>query len=142
MPFVRISMIRGKPESYIRAIGDGLHRALVAEYDVPEHDRFQIVHQHEPYELSFDAIYLAGPRTQDFVLVAVTAGRPRTAEMRYAFFKRAAKELQRDPGLDPKNLMIVINTTQPEEWSFGDGVAQMASLALRARVSEATDGQA
>jgi phenylpyruvate tautomerase PptA (4-oxalocrotonate tautomerase family) len=135
-------MIRGQPESYIRVIGDGLHRALVAEYDVPEHDRFQIIHQHEPHELIFDPSYLAGPRTQDFVLVAITAGRPRTTEMRRAFFKRAAEELQRSPGLDPKNLMIVINTTQPDEWSFGDGVAQMASADWRAQASEASDGQA
>jgi phenylpyruvate tautomerase PptA (4-oxalocrotonate tautomerase family) len=135
-------MIRGKPDSYIRAIGDGLHRALVAEYDVPEHDRFQIVHQHEPYELIFDPMYLAGPRTEDFVLVAVTAGRPRTTEMRKAFFKRAAEELQRSPGLDPKNLMIVINTTEPDEWSFGDGIAQMASADWRSAIGEASDGQA
>jgi phenylpyruvate tautomerase PptA (4-oxalocrotonate tautomerase family) len=134
-------MLRGKPDDYICSIGDGLHRALVAEYDVPEHDRFQIVHQHEPYELIFDPTYLAGPRTEDFVLVAVTAGRARTTEMREAFFKRAAEELQRNPGLDPKNLMIVINTTQPDEWSFGDGVAQMASADWRQLTSEASDEQ-
>jgi hypothetical protein len=135
-------MIRGKSESYIRALGEGLHRALVAEYDVPEHDRFQIVHQHEPGELIFDWDYLVGPRTDDFALVAITAGRPRTTDMRRAFFRRAAEELQRDPGLDPKNLMIVINTTHPEEWSFGDGIAQMASPDWRPATSEASDEQA
>ena len=139
MPFVRISMIRGKSESYVQAIADGLHRALIAEYDVPEHDRFQIVHQHAPEELMFDPNYLAGPRTQDFILVAITAGRPRTTEMRRAFFHRAAEELQRYPGLDPKNLMIVINTTQSDEWSFGDGIAQMASADWLAATGMASD---
>ena len=142
MPFVRISMMRGKPEGYIRAIADGLHRALVAEFDVPEHDRFQIIHQHEQGDLIFDPDYLAGPRTEDFILVAVTAGRQRTTEMRRAFFKRVAEELEQNPGLDPANVMIVINTTQPDEWSFGDGIAQMASSDRREKITEACDGQA
>nr|WP_314095439.1 tautomerase family protein [uncultured Shinella sp.] len=126
MPMVRISLLKGKSTGYIKDLADGIHSALVAEYDVPPDDRFQLIHQHEPGEMIYDRSYLAGPRTEDFVLVAITAGRPRSTEMRRAFFQRAARELQTAPGIDPANLMIVINTTAPEEWSFGNGLMQMA----------------
>ncbi|KQV33172.1 MULTISPECIES: tautomerase family protein [unclassified Rhizobium] len=127
MPMVSIYLLKGKSAEYIKALADGIHSALVAEYDVPPDDRFQRIHQHEPGEMIYDRSYLAGPRTKDFVLVAITAGRPRSTDMRRAFFQRAALELQSAPGIDPANLMIVINTTAPEEWSFGNGLMQMAS---------------
>lgn len=126
MPMVRISLLKGKSTGYIKALADGIHSALVAEYDVPPDDRFQLIHQHDAEEMIYDRNYLAGPRTKDFVLVAITAGRPRSTEMRRAFFQRAALELQSNPGIDPADLMIIINTTAPEEWSFGNGLMQMA----------------
>ena len=126
MPMVRISLLKGQSSGYIKALADGIHSALVAEYDVPPDDRFQLIHQHEPEEMIYDHNYLAGPRTKDFVVVAITAGRRRSTEMRRAFFQRAALELQSNPGIDPANLLIVINTTASEEWSFGNGLMQMA----------------
>ena len=78
MPFSRISLHRGKSPEYLRAGSDGRHRALVETFDVPADDRFQAIHQHEPGELIFDQSYLGGPRSDDFVLIAITAGRPRS----------------------------------------------------------------
>ncbi|WP_395673745.1 tautomerase family protein [Inquilinus sp.] len=54
MPLTRISLARGKPPDYLRALSDSLHRALVEASEVPPDDRFQIIHQHEPRELVFD----------------------------------------------------------------------------------------
>lgn len=125
MPMVRISLRKGKTPEFIKALADGIHSALVAEYDVPPDDRFQLIHQHEPEEMIYNHNYLAGPRTRDFVLVAITAGRPRSTDTRR--FQRAALELRSNPGIDPANLMIVINTTAPEEWCFGNGLMQMAN---------------
>jgi hypothetical protein len=81
----------------------------------------------------FDRNYLAGPRSDDFVLFAIRAGRPRTTEMRKAFFKRAAELLGEAPGLKKEDIMITIVSSQPDEWSFGNGLAQMADDGWRAR---------
>jgi hypothetical protein len=78
MPVSRISLLKGKSPDYLRALSNSLHQALVEAFNVPETDRFQAIHQHEPYELVFDRDYGGGPRSDDFVLVAVTAGKPRT----------------------------------------------------------------
>jgi phenylpyruvate tautomerase PptA (4-oxalocrotonate tautomerase family) len=88
---------------------------------VPPGDCFQAIHQHEPGELVFDRNYLGGPRSDDFVLFAVTAGRPRTTEVKRAFYKRLVALLTEAPGIRPEDVMTIINTTTPEDWSFSGG---------------------
>jgi phenylpyruvate tautomerase PptA (4-oxalocrotonate tautomerase family) len=48
MPLVRISLREGKPAAYRRAIGEGIHRAMVETINVPAQDRFQVITEHSP----------------------------------------------------------------------------------------------
>lgn len=127
MPYARISLLKGKPPEYLRALSNGLHRALVESFGVPPDDRFQVIHQLEPEELVFDRHYLCGPRSADFVLIAITAGRPRDTRTKQAFYGRLVELLQDAPGIRSQDVMVVINTTQPDEWSFGDGMATLVA---------------
>lgn len=129
MPFTRISLRKGKPPEYLAAISESLHRALVEAFDVPPDDRFQAIHQHEPGELIFDRNYLGGPRSDDFVLFAITAGRPRSAETKKAFYRRLVALLAERPGMRPQDVMAIITTTSRDDWSFADGVASMIEAA-------------
>lgn len=125
MPFTRISLRKGKSPAFLRALSDGLHRALVEAFEVPETDRFQVIHQLEPGELIFDRDYLSGPggpRSEDFVLFAVTAGKPRDHRTKAAFYRRLVDVLADSPGVRPEDVMVVINTTASDEWSFASGV--------------------
>ncbi|MDC7744902.1 tautomerase family protein [Rhizobium binxianense] len=135
MPFVRISLRKGKSPDYLGAIADNIQRALMDTFDVPENDRFQAIHQHDENELIFDRNYLAGPRSDNFVYISITTGRPRTGEMKAALYRRIADLLAQSPGLRPEDVMIVISTSAPEDWSFGDGMAQMIDLDWRLRVA-------
>ncbi|AZD48011.1 tautomerase family protein [Pseudomonas chlororaphis] len=121
MPFARISLHRGKSAEYLQALSQGLHEALVERFEVPLADRFQIIHQHEVGELIFDRDYLGGPRSHDFVLIAITAGRPRSVETKRRFYRDLVKRLGRAPGIDAEDVMVVITTTEAEDWSFGGG---------------------
>lgn len=129
MPFTRISLLRGKSPGYLQALSDSLHQALVESFEVPPDDRFQAIHQHAPGELVFDRHYLGGPRTDDFVLFAITAGKPRTSEVKRRFYKRLIARLAEAPGLRPEDVMVIITTTQRDEWSFANGEAQMIEAA-------------
>ncbi|MGN6525579.1 MAG: tautomerase family protein [Burkholderiaceae bacterium] len=130
MPFTRISLLRGKPPAYLQAVSESLHRALVEAFEVPPDDRFQAIHQHAPGELVFDRRYLGGPRGDDYLLVAVTAGRPRSAHTKRAFYRRLVECLAESPGIAPRDVMVVIATTGAEDWSFGDGRMTMIDGAL------------
>jgi 4-oxalocrotonate tautomerase len=46
MPLVRIALREGKTEEYRKALGDGVHRALIEAMDAPAQDRFQVITEH------------------------------------------------------------------------------------------------
>ncbi|WP_248803042.1 tautomerase family protein [Pseudomonas sp. MWU13-2100] len=121
MPFARISLHRGKSAEYLSRLSEQLHEALMESFEVPAADRFQIIHQHEVGELIFDRDYLGGPRNEDFVLIAITAGRIRDTATKQRFYRRLVERLSMAPGIDPENVMVVISTTQADEWSFAGG---------------------
>ncbi|HEU4845379.1 MAG TPA: tautomerase family protein [Burkholderiaceae bacterium] len=121
MPMSRISLLKGKSPEYLRAVSDSLHQALVDTFGVPADDRFQVIHQHEAYEMSFDRHYLGGPRSDDYMLICVTAGRARSAAVKQAFYRRLVGLLAESPGVRPQDVMVVINTTQADDWSFAGG---------------------
>jgi hypothetical protein len=125
MPLTRITLLKGKSPEYLGALSDSLHRALVEAFEVPPDDRFQVFDQREPRKLAFDRNYLGGPRSDDFTLFAITAGRPRSAETKKAFYRRLVALLAQSPGLRPADVMAIISTTGREDWSFANGVASM-----------------
>ena len=124
MPLVRISLLAGKPAAYRRAIGDGIHQAMVETLAVPEHDRFQIITEHAAGGLIYDPVYLGIDRTDDIVLVQVTLSFGRKPKQKRDFYARAAALLTQEPGLKPQNLFINLVEVAWENWSFGEGKSQ------------------
>lgn len=88
---------------------------------MPSNDRFQVIHQHEPHELIFDKHYMGGPRSENYVLICITAGRLRSTKVKQDFYKHLVERLNASIGIRPEDVMVVINTTQADEWSFGSG---------------------
>jgi len=129
MPFTRISLLKGKSPEYLRALSDSLHQTLVESFEVPPDDRFQVIDQRQPGELIFDRNYFGGPRSDDFVLFEITAGKPRDTATKRAFYRRLAARLTEAPGVRPQDVMVVITTTAKDEWSFSGGEAQLIDAA-------------
>jgi phenylpyruvate tautomerase PptA (4-oxalocrotonate tautomerase family) len=124
----RISLLKGKSPEYLRALADSLQRAMEEAFNVPKNDRFQLIHQHEPYELIVDRSYGGGPRSDDFVLIAITTGKPRSTAVKQAFYRRLVAELAESPGVRPEDVMVVVSTAQGDEWSFGSGLPAASLL--------------
>ncbi|MBK5540831.1 tautomerase family protein [Pseudomonas sp. TH05] len=121
MPFARISLHRGKSRDYLQRLSEGVHQALVEAFEVPPDDCFQVIHQHEAGELIFNAHYLGGPRTDDYLLIVITAGRPRTGDTKRRFYRALVERLEQSLGLDPEDVMVVISSTEAQDWSFAGG---------------------
>ena len=124
MPLVRISLRAGKSPEYRRAIADGIHRAMVETLAAPEHDRFQVVTEHNADGLIYDPTYLGIQRSDDVVLVQITLSAGRKPPQKRDFIARAAALLADNPGLRPQDLFINLVEVAWENWSFGDGKAQ------------------
>jgi len=123
MPLVRISLLKGKSPEYLRAVTDGVHAALAETYAVPPDDRFQLIDQYEPGTFIYDPDYLGIHRTDDLVMVQITAAATRDTATKQALYKAIVERLTRDPGLRPEDVMITIIPNQREDWSFGHGLA-------------------
>jgi len=124
MPLVRISLRAGKSAEYRRAIADGIHRAMVETLAAPEHDRFQVVTEHDADGLIYDPTYLGIQRSDDVVLVQITLSAGRKPPQKRDFMARTAALLADNPGLRPQDLFINLVEVAWENWSFGDGKAQ------------------
>lgn len=125
MPLSRITLRRGHDDAWLAALSDSLHQALVEAFEVPPADRFQVIDQKAAGERVFDRDYLAGPRSDDWVLFEITGGRPRGPAVKQAFYRRLADLLAVAPGIAAADIMVVITRNQPEDWSFGDGLATL-----------------
>ena len=126
MPLVRIDLADSRPAELRRAIADGVHDALVAVVGIPEGDRFQLLTAHPADELLFDADYL-GVRRLDVVYVQITlvAGRPR--RLKVELFRRIAANLAA-VGVRPEDVHVTLTENTAEDWSVGNGEAQLLTL--------------
>ncbi|SDS15166.1 tautomerase family protein [Bradyrhizobium canariense] len=126
MPLVRVALRRGKSADYKRAIGEGVYKAMRESFGVPEGDRFVVVSQHDESEFQFSRTYLDIPRTDDLVIIQITANNTRTVEQKKALFARIAELLAAEPGLRKEDVFINLVEVAKENWSFGNGIAQYA----------------
>ena len=126
MPLVRIDIPEGSPTGYGAAVGDAVMEALHATMNVPLAERFQVIATHPPAGLSIDPGYLGVDRSAHAVIVQVFLNVGRDAATKRRFYKALADGLHEAVGLRREDLVINLAEVKPEDWSFGNGEAQLA----------------
>ena len=124
MPLVRIELKRGKTADYRRALADGVYEAMREAIGIPENDRFIVIGEHDADNLSYDRHYLGIERSDDLVIIQIALRKGRAVEAKQALYRAIAERLQRAPGVRPADVFVTLVENGPEDWSFGDGVAQ------------------
>ena len=126
MPLVRVSLRKGKSPSYLAAIGEAVHTAMVETINVPAADRFQIFTEHMPEGLVYDPGYLGIERSDDIVVIQITLNSGRTLDQKRALYHALAERLAKDPGLRKEDVLVSLVEVPKENWSFGKGEASYA----------------
>ncbi|WFF42076.1 tautomerase family protein [Salinicola endophyticus] len=126
MPLVRISLRRGKGTTHLQALRDGVYAALRDTFEVPESDRFILVHQHDDDAFDCSSDYLGITRSQDLVIIQITCSNTRTSDQKQALYQQLTRNLSASPGLRPEDVFINLLETDPHNWSFGNGGMQYA----------------
>jgi ketosteroid isomerase-like protein len=132
MPFVNISLARGKSGEYLEAVSRAVHDALVAEFQMKTDDDFQVIHQYEAGELVFNRNFRGGPRSDDWILFEITDGLERGQQAKRRFYKTLVRLLQEGPGVRSADVFVMITVTPPENFSFADGVIGTDVVAIEA----------
>lgn len=120
MPLIRVDLLKGRSEKEIQGILDEIHKAVLAAFKVPEDDRYQIVTQHDSYEMVIKDTGLGIPRSDKVVVISVTS-RERTEEAIKKFYLTVMENLQDAHLVDPDDLMINVTFNEAFGWSFARG---------------------
>lgn len=122
MPLLTFDLIEGRTEQEVKILLDAAHRAVLRAFEVPERDRYQIVHENKAHHMVIEDTGLGLTRTGS----GGGAGlyQPAQQAQKQRFFAILQEELAEHCGLSGDDLMVSIISNQKGDWSFGRGVAQ------------------
>lgn len=123
MPLVRLDMIKGRSPAEIQQIMDLTQQAVVHNFEVHLRDRYQIVTQHEPYEISMLDSGLGFERSDQILIISVTS-RSRSRQAIQKFYAEICDTLAQAQLVKPCDLMVNFTINGDADWSFGFGRAQ------------------
>jgi 4-oxalocrotonate tautomerase len=125
MPLVYYDIVRGRSPEQIRALLDSSQAAIAEAFETPERDRYQLVTQHSPEEMIAQDHGLGIERSENIVIIHMINRRgKKTRSQKEKLYTFLARNLRRDCGLDPADLVVSITENESEDWSVGYGKPQ------------------
>jgi phenylpyruvate tautomerase PptA (4-oxalocrotonate tautomerase family) len=131
MPLVRVDVVEGRSPSQLRSILNATHSALVAAFQIPDRDRYQILQEHTGSHFVVEDTGLGIERSDNRILVQVMT-RPRPQRAKQNFYRLLCDSLQKECGIDASDVVVSMITNADEDWSFGYGRAQFLTGDLEA----------
>lgn len=127
MPLVRIDIKRHPDPAHLPKLGQVVYAAMQHTINVPDHDNFQVLTEHDGDRLVYDPQYLGIQRTEGQVFIQITLSEGRTTEQKKALYQAIAEGLNREAGVRLEDVFINLVEVRKENWSFGNGIAQYAT---------------
>jgi len=132
MPFIRVSYLEQQYDIHqLEGIYRAIMSALIQHFHVPEDDMFQVFHAHKAGEFFYSKDYLNIERSDGLIYIQVTLKSGRSTEQKTSFYAMLAEELSMTLNIRKEDIFIVLVDTEFEDWSFGNGVAQMLQPPVR-----------
>lgn len=129
MPLMKIDVIKGRTQTEIQQILDISYDVMLTTFNAPLGDRYQIVNQHEPYEMQILDTGLGVTRTEEVVIFTIIT-RPRTQQQKLSFYETLVSELHSQLGIRKADIMFSLIENTDDDWSFFNGEAQFLNGAL------------
>lgn len=126
MPLVRIDTKKNSDPQHLQKVGQIVYQAMREAINVPDHDNFQVLTEHENDRLVNDPEYLGIKRSDGQVFIQITLNEGRTTEQKKLLYKTITKGLNKQAGVRLEDVFISLVEVKKENWSFGNGIAQYA----------------
>jgi 4-oxalocrotonate tautomerase len=129
MPIATIHVLEGRyDERRLANVSKAVQDAVISILKIPSDDFFQIIHVLPRNRFLHTPSFLGMKYSGDFLLleVAFISGRPK--ETRLALLKELNARIVAGAGISPDDLMIQLTELPGENFSFGQGLAQRASI--------------
>jgi hypothetical protein len=133
MPLAKIHVLEGRyDEDRLDKVSSAVQDALIGVLKIPPDDFFQIIHVLPQKRFRHTPSFVGMTYSADFIILEITfiAGRPK--ETRLALLAELNARIAAGAGISPDDLMIALLEAPGENFSFGRGLAQRASVAQAA----------
>ncbi|MDO6847936.1 tautomerase family protein [Priestia megaterium] len=131
MPFVNVYYPEHQlNDKELKKVSNCIHQSLIQHFHIPKNDYFQLFLPYPPQHFFYDSQYLlenGGKRTDQMIYISITCGQGRTIQQKKKLYQSIAGELSTHLNISTNNIFITLNETPLENWSFGQGIAQMVN---------------
>jgi phenylpyruvate tautomerase PptA (4-oxalocrotonate tautomerase family) len=125
MPLIHIHVTEARrTPAQLKRLADTVQQVMREYFAAPDRDRYQIITEHKPGQIIAEDTGLGFQRTDDIVILQIFQ-QGRTRDHKQAAYRALAEYLQKQTGLKPSDLIVSVVETAREDWSCGDGVAQL-----------------
>jgi phenylpyruvate tautomerase PptA (4-oxalocrotonate tautomerase family) len=117
LPIARIEIYKGFDAGYRKKLLDGVHKALVDSFKIPDSDRNQLI-----YEIDDENFERSANKSRMFTIVEITAFKGRSREAKRMLYQKIVENLKTSPGIEPKDILITINESALVNWGVQGGI--------------------
>ncbi|KRE70716.1 tautomerase family protein [Paenibacillus sp. Soil750] len=129
MPFIRVSYYENQYDhKKLGQISRIIGSELVEYFNVPEDDVFQVFHSHKEGEFYYSPSYLGVERSDGLLYIQITLKSGRTTSQKKGFYSALAEQLSNELPMRNEDVFVVLVDNEFEDWSFGNGEAQMLKM--------------
>ncbi|WP_242226745.1 tautomerase family protein [Bacillus cereus group sp. BfR-BA-01358] len=132
MPFVNVYYHENKlNKEEIKKVGECIHLSLIEHFNIPENDYFQMFLPYQQNQFLYDPYYLlerGEKRTENMMYVSITCGQGRTIKQKSDLYQSISSKVSECSSIKCANIFITVNETSAENWSFGQGMAQLVKV--------------
>jgi 4-oxalocrotonate tautomerase len=116
MPFVTITLQKGKDKKFIRSLSDIIHTAMQETITFPGDVLFHKVHELEKDNMIYLPEFRNIRRSDNIIFLELTIKTGRTPEQKQAMYKRISDDLSSKLGISKEDIIIVIKENLAEDW--------------------------
>jgi phenylpyruvate tautomerase PptA (4-oxalocrotonate tautomerase family) len=132
MPFVYVYYPKSQgEEKELQKVSEEIHKSLITYFNIPAEDYFQLFSPYDLGQFYYHSNYLLehkAKRTDKMILISITCAPGRTVQQKTGLYQAIADAFNEHFNIPIENIFITLNETHRENWSFGQGKAQMISI--------------
>jgi len=131
MPFINVYYPKYQLNNKeLKKVSNSIHHSLIEHFRIPEDDYFQLFLPYPSNQFFYNSQYLlesGRKRTDKMIYISITCGQGRTTNQKEKLYQSIAKAFDTHLNISTNDIFITLNETSAENWSFGQGIAQMVN---------------
>ena len=125
MPMVRLDTTDEWSHDEVIAAGEVIYEVLMDVFSVPENDKFQIINRHPVGNLNIAPQFHGNTYTDKILIIQIYLNSGRSVDLKKQFYKELTHRLVSELGCRADDVFINMVEVTKENWSFGQGLAQL-----------------